>query len=142
MNTATTAALTVPNYTYSDAREAVLDFERALGCTVRKARAVVDRLASIGATFDRFEVGEWKRQTFHGVAPFDVATLDIDVEIEGVAATVRVCVSGSRSLSKIDLVFIEVGARAGGILNFTACDDLPAVRAARVALGMTARING
>jgi hypothetical protein len=138
----TTVALTVPDYTLSDAREAVLDFERALGCTVRKARAVVDRLASIGATFDRFEVGGWKRQTFHGVAPFDIATLDFDIEIEGVAATVRVFVSGSRSLSKIDSVVIEVGARSGGILGFTACDDLACVRAARVALGMTARING
>lgn len=138
----TTVALTVPNYTYSDAFDAVLDFERALGCVVRKARVVVDRLHSIGATFDRFEVGEWKRQTFHGVAPFDVATLDLDVEIDGVAATVRVFAYGSRSMSKLDGVAVEVGARAGGILGFTACDDIAAVRAARVALGMTARING
>ena len=63
----TTATLTAPAYTLSDASDAVLDFEAMIGCTVRKAHVVVDRLASIGATFDRFEVGEWKRQTFHGV---------------------------------------------------------------------------
>ena len=135
-------ALTSPAYTKFDANDAVADFEASLGCTVRKARAVVDRLASIGATFDRFEVGGWQRQTFHGVAPYDVATLDLDVEVGGVAATVRVFVSGSRAAGRADTVIVEVGARAGGVLQFTTCDDIAAVRAARVALGITARING
>jgi hypothetical protein len=138
----TTAALTSAAYTISDARDAVLEFESMIGCTVRTAHAVADRLASIGATFERFELTGWELQTFAGVTPFHVATLDIDVEVSGVAATVRVFVSGSRSRSTIDLVTVEVGARAGGILQFTTCDDHAAVRAARVALGMTARING
>lgn len=135
-------AMTTPSFNLYDAHAAIADFEASLGCAVYKARAVADRLSALGATFERFELSGWKRQSFHGVAPFDVATLDFDVEIEGVAATVRVFVYGSRSLSKIDGVAVEVGARAGGILGFTACDDLAAVRAARAALGMTAHING
>jgi len=135
-------AMTSTAYTKFDANDAVADFEAGLGCTVRKARDVVDRLASIGATFDRFEVGGWQRQTFHGVAAYYVATLDIDVEVGGVAATVRVFASGSRAAGRADAVLVEVGARVGGLRAFSTCDDLDAVRAARVALGMTARING
>ena len=133
----TATDLSTFGYTVTDAMDAVADFERAVVFKSATARNVIARLVGLGAEFMHFEFNGWRDVVCSGRV-WSMATFTVDAEVGGVPVSVRVSLSRGRSAKFVETSTVDVGTRMGGRLDFTANGDLTEVRAARVALGMSA----
>lgn len=132
--------LTDSDYTITEARYDLRMFEREInagyspdrfGC--RPLRDLMATLVDMDAVFTRCESRGWTQPVHAG--HWWTAYFDMDVEIRGVPVVARAILMAGKSGGRVQRATVEIGARVGANLEFSATSDIPAVQAAQAAFG-------